>query len=232
MSRLMPKPKRNLITESNPKSPISEGYRMLRTNIEFSTVDDKLQIIMVTSSKPGEGKSTTSANLAVAFAQANKKVLLIDADLRKPSLHRIFQKSNRLGLTTALFKQKELADVIMVSDTENLFLVPAGPTPPNPSELLSSKQMHALLEAIRDAYDVVIIDTPPILSVTDAQIVATQSDGVVLVVDSGKVKKDMALKAKASLEHVNARLIGVVLNNINRKQSDSYYYYYGEREEA
>ncbi|MCL6458422.1 MAG: CpsD/CapB family tyrosine-protein kinase [Gorillibacterium sp.] len=225
-------PKWNLITESNPKSPISEGYRMLRTNIEFSTIDHKLQVIMVTSSKPSEGKSTTSANLAVAFAQANKRVLLIDADLRKPSQHHIFGKSNRIGLTTALFRQQELHEVIQHTNTVNLSVIQAGPTPPNPSELLSSKQMAGLLAKTREMYDVIIIDTPPILAVTDAQIIATQSDGVVLVVDSGKVKKEVVLKAKASLEHVNAKLIGVVLNNINRKHSDSYSYYYGERNDA
>lgn len=230
MSRLIRK--WNLITERNPKSPISEGYRMLRTNIEFSTINDKLQIIMVTSSKPGEGKSTTCANMAVTFAQANKRVLLVDADLRKPALHHIFAISNHKGLATALHHQKELQDVIQHTNTENLSVVAAGPTPPNPSELLSSKRMGALLEKMRETYDVIIIDTPSIMSVTDAQIVATQSDGVVLVIDSGKVKKEVALKAKASLEHVQANLIGVVLNNINRNHSDSYSYYYGASNEA
>lgn len=230
MSHLIPK--WNLITENNPKSPISEGYRILRTNIEFSTIDHKLQVIMVTSSKPNEGKSTTSANLAVSFAQSNKRVLLIDADMRKPSQHHIFAQSNRIGLTTVLFKQKELMDVIQTSTVENLSILFAGPTPPNPAELLSSKQMGSLLEVIKGLYDVIIIDTPPILSVTDAQIIATQSDGVVMVVDSGKVKKGVVLKAKTSLDHVNAKLIGVVLNNINRKQSDSYTYYYGEANDA
>jgi capsular exopolysaccharide synthesis family protein len=219
-------PKWNLITQNNPKSPISESYRMLRTNIEFSTIDQKLQIIMITSSKPSEGKSTTCANLAVAFAQANKQVLLIDADLRKPTQHHIFGKSNRNGLTTVLFNQNQLQDVIQHTDTDNLSIIHAGPTPPNPSELLASKQMAALLETTRGMYDVIIIDTPPIMSVTDAQIVATQSDGVVLVIDSGKVKKEVGLKAKAALDHVNAKLIGIVLNNINRKSSDSYSYYY------
>ncbi|WP_054023191.1 CpsD/CapB family tyrosine-protein kinase [Bacillus sp. FJAT-28004] len=230
MSHLIPK--WNLITELNPKSPISEGYRMLRTNIEFSTINQKLQIIMVTSSKPSEGKSTTCANMAVAFAQANKKVLLIDADLRKPSQHHIFGKSNRSGLTTALLNQLKLEDIIQFTNTDNLSIIQAGPTPPNPSELLSSLQMADLLKTARERYDMVIIDTPPIMSVTDAQIVATQSDGVVLVIDSGKVKKDIALKAKASLEHVKANLIGVVLNKINRNHSDIYSYYYGEKTDA
>lgn len=230
MSRLTPK--WNLITDSNPKSPISEGYRMLRTNIEYSSIDHSLQVIMVTSSNPSEGKSTTCANLAVAFAQTNKRVLLIDADMRKPTQHHIFGKSNRIGLTTALFNHKELHDVIQLTNTDHLSIISAGPTPPNPSELLSSKRMGALLESTKEMYDVIIIDTPPVMFVTDAQIVAAQSDGVVLVIDSGKVKKEVALKAKASLDHVKARLIGVVLNNINRKHSDSYYYYYGERNDA
>lgn len=225
-------PNWSLITETNPKSPISESYRMLRTNIEFSAIDQAMQIIMVTSSKPSEGKSTTSANIAVAFAQSNKKVLLIDADMRKPIQHRLFGKSNRIGLTTALFQQKELGDVVQMTNTDNLWFMPAGPTPPNPSELLSSNRMAALLEAAKRSYDVVIVDTPPILFVTDAQIVAAQSDGVVLVVDSGKVKKEIAAKAKASLDHVKAKVIGVVLNNVARERSDSYYYYYGEKSEA
>lgn len=222
----------SLITETNPKSPISESYRMLRTNIEFSAIDQSMQIIMVTSSKPSEGKSTTSANIAVAFAQSNKKVLLIDADMRKPVQHRLFGKSNRIGLTTALFQQKELGDVVQMTNTDNLWFMSAGPTPPNPSELLSSNRMAALLEAAKRSYDVIIVDTPPILFVTDAQIVAAQSDGVVLVVDSGKVKKEIAAKAKASLDHVKAKVIGVVLNNVARERSDSYYYYYGEKSEA
>jgi len=230
MSRLMPR--WSLITERNPKSPISEGYRMLRTNIEFSSIDNPLQVIMITSSNPREGKSTTCANLAVAFAQANKRVLLIDADLRKPTQHHIFGTSNRNGLTTALFQQKELRDVILPSGTDNLSIVHAGPTPPNPSELLSSRQMTALLDTTRTLYDVVLIDTPPIVSVTDAQIVATRSDGVVLVIDSGNVKKEVALKAKASLDHVKAKLVGVVLNNINRKHSNSYAYYYADGNDA
>ncbi|XID93086.1 CpsD/CapB family tyrosine-protein kinase [Paenibacillaceae bacterium WGS1546] len=222
----------SVITDANPKSPISEGYRMLRTNVEYSAIDQSLQVIMVTSSKPGEGKSTTCANLAVAFAQTSKKVLLIDADLRKPSQHHLFEKSNRIGLTTALFRQKELQEVIQQTATDNLAIIPAGPTPPNPSELLSSKRMAALLEAARNQYDVVIIDTPPLMYVTDAQIAAAQSDGVILVIEAGKVKKEVALRAKASLDHVKARLIGVVLNSVPRKHSDTYYYYYGDRQDS
>lgn len=212
----------NLIAERSPNSPISEGYRMLRTNIEYSTIDHKLQIIMVTSSGPGEGKSITCANMAVSFAQANKRVLVIDADLRKPAQHHIFAIANNKGLTSALLKRLDPQDVIQHTSTDRLSVIAAGAAPPHPSEVLSSEAMGALLKKLRETYDVIIIDTPSIMSVTDAQIVAAQSDGVVLVIDSGKVKKDVALKAKASLEHVQANLIGVVLNNINRKQSEFY----------
>jgi capsular exopolysaccharide synthesis family protein len=223
-------PNWNLIAHLNPKSPISEGYRTLRTNIDHSTINQKLQIIMVTSSKPGEGKSTTCANMAVAFAQANKRVLLIDADLRKPTQHHLFGTSNRNGLTTALFKQKKLGEVVQHTDVDNLYIVNAGPTPPNPSELLSSPQMASLLEEARKSYDVIVLDTPPIVSVTDAQVVAVKSDGVVLIVHAGQVSKDLVLKAKSLLEHVNAKLLGVVLNNVNRSHADSYSYYYGSAE--
>lgn len=223
-------PKWNLITHLNPKSPISEGYRTLRTNIDHSTLNQKLQVIMVTSSKPGEGKSTTCANMAVAFAQANKRVLLIDADLRKPTQHHLFGTSNRNGLTTALFNQKPLKEVVQHTSVDNLFIVHAGPTPPNPSELLSSPQMKAFLDEARKSYDVILLDTPPIVSVTDAQVVAVMSDGVVLIVHSGQVSKDLVLKAKSLLEHVNAKLLGVVLNNVNRSHADSYSYYYGASE--
>jgi len=223
-------PKWNLITHLNPKSHISEGYRTLRTNIDYSAINQKLQIIMVTSSKPGEGKSTTCANMAVAFAQANKRVLLIDADLRKPTQHHLFGNSNRNGLTTALFNQKPLKEIVQHTAVDNLFIVHAGPMPPNPSELLSSPQMASLLEEARNSYDVIILDTPPIISVTDAQVVAVMSDGVVLIVQAGQVSKDYVLKAKSLLDHVNAKLLGVVLNNVNRSHADSYSYYYGSSE--
>ncbi|MHA6480442.1 CpsD/CapB family tyrosine-protein kinase [Paenibacillus sp. strain BS8-2] len=224
MSRLTRK--WNLITERNPESPISEGYRMLRTNIEFATNNDKPQIIMISSSQPGEGKSTTCANMAVTFAQANKRVLVIDADLRKPAQHYIFSVSNHKGLTNALLNRLEPQEVIQRTSTDNLSVLTAGPTPHRPSELLSSKEMGSLLETLRDAYDIIMIDTPAIMSYTDAQIVAAQSDGVVLVIDSGNVKKEVVLKAKASLAHVHANLIGAVLNNISRKQVNAYAYSY------
>ncbi|MGN7381661.1 MULTISPECIES: CpsD/CapB family tyrosine-protein kinase [unclassified Paenibacillus] len=230
MSRLDSK-NRPIIADINKKSPISEAYRTLRTNIDFSSIDHQIQVIMVTSPGPGEGKSTTTANLATVYAQAEKKVLVIDADLRKPTMHQTFVKTNRWGLTSVLAGQSPFAKVIAKTHIDNLDLLTSGPVPPNPSEMLSSKRLSALLEELRTQYDVILMDTPPVLVVTDAQLIAAKSDGVLMVIDSGKVKRESALKAKASLELVQARMLGVVLNNVDQRRSeDSYYYYYGAEE--
>lgn len=218
--------KRPIITHVNPKSPISEAYRTLRTNIQFSAIDEDLRVLMLTSAGPGEGKSTTALNLAVTYAQAGKKVVLVDADLRKPTVHHSFMKTNRWGLTNILTNQLSLNESILETDIENLYIISSGPIPPNPSEILASKRMTTFLEELKNVFEMIIIDTPPALAVTDAQIVSTKCDGVVLVIDSGKVKREAAMKAKAQLEHVKARILGVVLNNKNRDDAEAYYYYY------
>jgi capsular exopolysaccharide synthesis family protein len=182
--------------------------------------------MMLTSAGPGEGKSTTVTNLAVVYAQSHKHVLIIDADLRKPTMHHTFSKSNRTGLTSLLTGQATLQEVIKETHIERVDILTAGPIPPNPSEILSSNRMTRILEELKETYDIILIDTPPALAVTDAQIIAAKVDGVILVIDSGKVKTEMAMKTKASLDHVKARILGVVLNNIDRKHADSYYYYY------
>ncbi|CAM4523551.1 capsular exopolysaccharide synthesis family protein [Paenibacillus endophyticus] len=226
MSRL--KNKRQIITQTNPRSPISESYRALRTNIEFSSIDEQLQVLMVSSAGPGEGKSTTITNLAVTFAQSEKKVVLIDADLRKPTAHHTFSISNRWGLSSVVSQQCSLEEVIQMTDIANLDVITSGAIPPNPAEMMGSKRMTAIIEQLRRMYDIILIDTPPLLAVTDAQIVATKSDGVILVVDQGKVKREIASKAVKNLESVNARILGVVLNNVKRKANEeAYYYYYG-----
>ena len=230
MSRLTRK--WSLITESNPKSPISESYRMLRTGVEYAGVDDPVDLLMVTSCRAGEGKSTTSANMAVTFAQTGQRVLLIDADMRKPSQHHIFGVSNRGGLTDVLQGRSTLEAGVQSSPVEHLHVLTAGPTPPNPSEMLGSRAMAALLEQAKEDYDRVIIDTPPITAVTDAHIVAGKCDGVVLVIDYGKVKLGTARKAKETLQNAGSRLLGVVLNNVDRDTGGgNYYYYYGASEE-
>lgn len=220
--------KRQIITLTNPRSPISESYRALRTNIEFSSIDEKLQVLMVSSAGPGEGKSTTITNLAVTFAQSEKKVVLIDADLRKPTAHHTFSISNRWGLSSIISQQSSLEEVIQVTDIPNLDVITSGAIPPNPAEMMGSKRMTAIINQLRGLYDIILIDTPPLLAVTDAQIVAAKSDGVIMVVDQGRVKREIAAKAVKNLESVNARILGVVLNNVKRKANEeAYYYYYG-----
>ncbi|MGN8646352.1 CpsD/CapB family tyrosine-protein kinase [Gracilibacillus sp. HCP3S3_G5_1] len=216
---------RHLITKMNPRSPISEQYKTIRTNLQFSSVDGELKTMLVTSSGPSEGKSSTTANLAIVFAQQGKKVLLIDADMRKPTLHYTFRVDNRKGLSSVLVGEAELHDSITNSDIAGLDLLSCGPIPPNPSELLGSKAMENLISNASDEYDLVLFDTPPVLAVTDAQILANICDGAVMVVRSNQTEYDAATKAKELLEVGNAKLLGVVLND--REQKKGHYYYYG-----
>jgi capsular exopolysaccharide synthesis family protein len=218
--------KRNLITDVNPRSPISEAYRILRTNVDFSMIDNELRSLMVTSAGPGEGKTTTVANLAITYAQTGKKVVVIDADMRKPTMHHCFSISNRVGLSNILTGQVKLEEGLKESHINGLFVIPSGTIPPNPSEILGSKRMEALLDELKEKYDLIIFDTPPALVVADAQITASLCDGVVLVIDSGKVKREHALKMKANFDLLNAKVLGVVLNNKDRHDAESYYYYY------
>lgn len=219
---------RSLITLKNPRSPISEQYRTIRTNILFSSVDQEIRKMMVTSAGPGEGKSTTTNNLAIVFAQQGKKVLLVDADLRKPTAHYSFRVDNHFGLSNVLTKQKEFAQVIRETEQENLYLLTSGPIPPNPAELLGSRMMEEVIKQAEEHFDLIIFDTPPVLAVTDAQILANICDGVVMVVNSGKTENEAALKAKDLLRNANTKILGVVLNNKKQKESQ-YYYYYGTK---
>ncbi|OIJ21734.1 capsular biosynthesis protein [Anaerobacillus alkalidiazotrophicus] len=217
---------RGLITKVDPKSPVSEQYRTIRTNLHFASIDQELKTIMVTSSNPSEGKSTTIANLAVVLAQQGNSVLLIDADMRKPSVHYTFRCPNTKGLTTVLTKQASLEEAVFASDVENLHILTSGPIPPNPSELLSSKAMELMLTSAKVTYDFVLLDTPPVLAVTDAQVLGNICEGVVLVVSSGKTEVEQAVRAKDLLEKSKAKILGVVLNEKEVKQSQ--YYYYGK----
>lgn len=214
------------VLEKQPKSVEAESYRILRTNIMYSSFDKKIKRILVTSSEPGEGKSTTSGNLALAFAQDEKKVILIDCDLRKPSLHKKFRISNNRGLSDVIIDRDKLNKCIQ-KRTEYLDILTAGKIPPNPSEMLGSQAMSSLLDELSNVYDVIILDSPPVLAVTDAQILSTKSDGVVLVVRAEKTKKDTVLAAKGVLDKVNPNILGTVLNG-GDKNKDNYYYYYGQ----
>ncbi|MCQ6358790.1 CpsD/CapB family tyrosine-protein kinase [Bacillus cereus] len=217
--------RRQLIAHQQPKSPISEQYRNIRTNIEFASVDTNLHSLIVTSANPSEGKTTTTANMAVVFAQQGKKVLLIDADMRKPAMHQMFQVDNIFGLTNVLTHSERLEKCVQTTSVDSLHFLACGPIPPNPAELLGSKSMQELLAQVYSMYDLVIFDLPPILAVTDAQIMANVCDASILVVRSESTEKETAVKAKGLLESAKGKLLGVVLND--RESEQGSYYYYG-----
>jgi capsular exopolysaccharide synthesis family protein len=204
-----------LITISDPRSPISEAYRTLRTNLDFASLDQALKTIVVTSAEVGEGKSTTLANLAVVSAQAGRKVILVDADLRRPTLHQLFELSNEVGLTTMALDEATLASPpIQETGIEGLSVLTSGPLPPNPAELLGSRRMTEVVAALAEWADQVFFDTPPVVAVTDAAVLATKVHGVLLVVSAGKTRREHARAAVQRLEQINARLVGTVLTNV------------------
>lgn len=216
---------RRLIVHEDAKSPIAEAYRTLRTNIQFSKIDGELKTIMFTSTGPGEGKSTTIANAAVVLAQSGKRVILMDCDLRKPVQHKIFNKQN-YGLTNILVEEIHGDRFIQDTQVENLRLLTSGPIPPNPSELLGSTKMQELIDYLKTQADYIILDTPPVIAVSDACVLASKVDGITLVVNTGTIRPEMAKKAKDLLIKANGHLLGVILNRIEIEDELSYYYYY------
>ena len=207
-----------------PKSTEAESYRRLRTNIEYSSFDDKYKVIVVTSSFPEEGKSTTAGNLAISMSDTEKKVLLIDCDIRKPSLHKKFKISNSKGLTE-LIMSKSSFDEVSYKYNENLTVITSGSKVPNPSELLASEVMNIFLQEARENFDYVVIDTPPVQLVTDAQILSSKADGTLLVVKAESTKKNQVASSVGLLRKVNATVMGTVLNAVKNTVEKKYNYY-------
>ncbi|MED0770873.1 capsular biosynthesis protein [Bacillus siamensis] len=210
---------------SEPKSINSEQYRTIRTNIEFSSVDTEVKSLLITSAGPEEGKSTTAANLAVVFAQQGKKVLLIDADLRKPTVHFTFKLDNGTGLTSLLLQQIPFQKAVLRAEEANLDILTSGPIPPNPAELLSTGAMRDLLSEASAVYDKVILDTPPVLAVADTKILGSYTDGAIMVISSGKTDKEKAAKAKEALDYCPCKLLGAVMNGKKQTKHSDYAYY-------
>ncbi|WJH23711.1 polysaccharide biosynthesis tyrosine autokinase [Pseudarthrobacter defluvii] len=220
--------KKPLLTQAPPQSPRAESFRQLRTNLQFAHVSNQSKTVLMTSSLPGEGKSTTATNLAIALSQAGQTVALVDADLRRPMVAEYLGLERNVGLTTVLIGDANLEDVLQPWGENKLYVLASGQVPPNPSELLGSERMHQLVGRLEESFDAVIIDAPPLLPVTDAAVLAQQVGGVVLVVGSQKVRATDVQKSLAALEMVDADLLGVVLNRLPAKGPDAYAYsYYG-----
>ena len=220
----------NLVTQNDPKNPASEAYRVIRTGIQFAQAGKELQTIALTSCTPNEGKSTTIANLAVVLTQAGKSVLLIDCDMRNPTVHKNFNLSNKVGLSSCISMGTALSDAVQKTSIEGLYALTGGVIPPNPSELLGSEQMKNVLQRAKEQYDYVLIDTPPVMPVTDALIVSRFVDGMILVIASAEIKVEMARDVKNQLVNAGANILGVVLNKVRSEHHGyGYYYYYGSK---
>ncbi|TQR17336.1 CpsD/CapB family tyrosine-protein kinase [Psychrobacillus vulpis] len=220
---------RKLVTITDPKSVVSEQFRTLRANIKFAMKDKKMDTLLFTSASSGEGKSTIAANVAISFAQEGKKVLLVDGDLRKPTIHYTFNTLISPGLTNRLMSQWKFEYIVKNSGVVGLHLITCGPIPSNPAELLGSTSMDVFIEEMKARYDIVIFDAPPVLSVADAQILSNKCDGTILVISSGATDKGNVVKAKEALKASNANIIGTILNNFKLEKGHYYYEYYGER---
>ena len=219
------RPRPRLITEDDPKSPASEAYRTLWTNIHFAGVDKPCRTMVFTSAGPGEGKTTSVANFGVVAAEAGARVCLIDSDLRRPALHKLFGLQNTRGLTTALLQNLPIAEVAQLTPTPSLSVVTSGPLPPNPAELVGSRRMRDLLDSAEAAYDLVVCDSPPVIAVADGIALSAQCDGVVLVVRAGTMAHEVIRRCAEHIESVKGRILGVILNSVDLRR-DGYYHYY------
>jgi succinoglycan biosynthesis transport protein ExoP len=219
----------HLITLEEPKNPVSEAYRTVRTNLQFLASRRNLQTIVVTSCMAGEGKTATAANLAVVMAQAGKRVVLVSADLRRPRVHSFFEASNEKGLSSVLMGSIPIWEAALDPMVINLRIVPSGPIPPNPAELLQSERMEEVLKQLKESADVIIIDTPPVLAVADASILGANADGTLFVVDADTASRAATAQARDQLENAGANVIGSLFNKFDPSQAGGfphYYYYY------
>jgi protein-tyrosine kinase len=211
----------------HPRSPISETYRVLRTNIQFSSLSNPSMRLLITSASPAEGKTTTACNLAITIAQAGKRVILADTDLRRPSIHRFFKVPNQVGLTSLLLDPALPPEAALVdTPVASLKVLTSGPLPPNPAELLGSEPMKQRLDQMKGLADVIIFDSPPVLAVADASILGSLCSAVILVVDAGHTRSDMVRRGKETLDQVGLKVLGVVLNKLSARRAGGYYYYY------
>ena len=220
----------NLVTQNDPKNPAAEAYRVIRTSIQFAQAGKELKTIALTSCTPNEGKSTTVANLAIVLTQAGKSVLIMDCDMRNPTVHKNFNLSNKVGLSSCISMGTAVDDAVQATAIEGLDALTAGVIPPNPSELLGSERMQNILQRAKGEYDYVLIDTPPVLPVADSLVLCRMVDGLIMVIDSGEVKVEMAREVKHQLVHAGANILGVVLNKVRSEHHGygyGYYYYYG-----
>ena len=220
-------PKHPLLTDLSPHSPRAEAFRILRTNLQFVDVDQTKKIFVVTSSVPGEGKTSTASNTALALQTAGQRTLLIDGDLRRPQLAKIFSLEGSVGLTSILLGRIDLSEAVQEHRASGLSVLTSGSLPPNPAELLQSHAMEQLLEAARLEYDTIVIDAPPLLPVTDAALIAAQADGAVVVVRQGKTTRDQLTSSMDRLQAVGARPLGVTLNMVAQRGHKGYGYGYG-----
>ena len=224
-----------LIANTDAKSPVSEAYRTLRTNIRFSNIAGReLKTILMTSATPDEGKSTTISNLGVVMAQAGHSVVVCDCDFRNPTQHKIFGLPNK-GLSNCVSTGGDIMELVQDTKIPNLYVLTSGPVAPNPSELLGSQNMVDILEELKQHFDYVLVDTPPVMPVTDAAVVSGKVDGTILIVASGAVSPSIAVEAKTRLEQAGAHMLGVVLNKVDVAANSHYgygygYYYYYDHE--
>lgn len=213
----------DLITITDPRSPISEAYRTLRTNLSFYSLDNPLRSLVVTSPAPNEGKSTTIANLAVTIAQSGRRTILVDCDLRRPSLHDLFGLKAEPGFTDLVLADK-LELPLQPTGVENLWLLASGAKPPNPADLLGAKKVDQIIARLQEEADMVLFDAPPVMAVTDAAVLGAKVDGVLLVIQAGKTKRDHAERAKETLEKAKVRIVGATLTNAPKDSAISGYY--------